>query len=123
MDIAEKLVHSGWTRERFEIIVIEPELENWIWQDSPHLADVFGFKLHNSLKMWLQEQGAWSANDTKPARPKEAVELTLRAAGTPVSASLYRELASKIGIKNCSDPAFQRLCERLRDWFPPNVRA
>ena len=119
--IAEKLLLSGWEQERFEIIVINPELENWIWQDSPHIAEVFRFKLHASLREWLREQHLWESGDPKPARPKEAVEKTLRATRTPVSGDLYRRITARVGIRNCLDPAFQTLCAALQLWFPPQT--
>ncbi len=36
-DIRQRLRSSGWADERFAVVVIEPELENWIWQDNPHI--------------------------------------------------------------------------------------
>ncbi len=35
------------------------------------------------------------------------------------SAALFAELASKEGVERCVDPAFLRLRETLRSWFPP----
>ncbi|MFB3133348.1 MAG: hypothetical protein ACE10K_12585, partial [Rhodothermales bacterium] len=53
----------------------------------------------------------------KPQRPKEAVEAVLRATDTPRSSSLYRQLAQKVSLNRCDDPAFLKLKSTLQEWF------
>src|SRR5207248_1007493 len=57
----ENLARKGWRKEDVEIIVIVPELEIWLWQDSPHVAAAFRFDhpLQPSLKKWLEVRGHW----------------------------------------------------------------
>ena len=116
--IQENMRSSGWHRDRFEIIVIDPELEAWIWQDSPHVTSAFRFTQHPSLRQWLGEQGLWDAEAAKPADPKRAVEITLRTSRLPRSSAIYQQITSRISIQGCTDPAFHRLRDVLRRWFP-----
>jgi hypothetical protein len=116
--IQENMRSSGWHRERFEVVVIDPELEAWIWQDSQHVTSAFRFTQHPSLRQWLGEQGLWDAGTAKPADPKTAVESTLRMSRLPRSSAIYRQITSRISVQSCTDPAFHRLRDALRRWFP-----
>lgn len=112
------LAASGWGN-RAEVILVNPELEAWVWSDSPHVEQVLGWAGRiPSLKSWLVDQG-WiaTAEQIKPARPKEAVEAALQEVNVTRSSSLYRELASKVSLQRCTDPAFVRLVTALRKWF------
>jgi hypothetical protein len=60
-NIRENMRSSGWPRNRFEVVGIDPELETWIWQDSRPVALAFRFTQHSSLRQWLGEQGLWGA--------------------------------------------------------------
>jgi len=100
---------------RSSVVVLEPELEIWVWSDSPHVAKILGLK-EDELSNLLEN---YSRPDyPKPIRPKEAMENALRLSHTPRSASLYAELASKVSLKQCTDEAFVRLKTTLRQWFP-----
>jgi hypothetical protein len=117
--ISNNLQINGWGRERFAVAVIEPELETWLWQDNPHVAEVFRYRSQPSLRVLLTQQGLWDALMVKPARPKEAVEYVLRLTRRPRSSVLYAELASRVSVAGCIDTAFQHLAGTLRMWFPP----
>ncbi len=116
--IQANMIGSGWHRVRFEVVVIDPELEAWIWQDSQHVTTAFRFTQYASLRQWLGEQGLWEANAAKPADPKRAVEVTLRTSRLPRSSAIYRQITSRISIQGCTDPAFHRLHNALLRWFP-----
>jgi hypothetical protein len=119
-DISNNMITSGWDVERFEVVVIDPELENWIWQDSPHIAEAFAYRHSQPLREWLRDRvpPMWADGDPKPARPKEAVEAVLRMTRTPRSAALYRRIVERVSVRGCTDPAFGLMCERLQRWFP-----
>jgi hypothetical protein len=34
-DVSGRLVNSGWQASAVKVIAIDPELENWLWQDNP----------------------------------------------------------------------------------------
>jgi hypothetical protein len=117
-EIEARLGDAGWG-DRAAAIVISPELENWVWSDSPHIARALGWGGREvSLKDWLVEKGFLDAGAIKPARPKEAVELVLRTARKPRSSSIYFELAQSVSTDRCTDPAFLKLKSCLRGWFP-----
>ena len=111
---------SAW-ESRARAIVLSPELEMWIWSDSPHVDDVAGWKNRNpGLRPWLVEQAYLREGEVKPARPKEAFEAALREARKPRSASLYQQIAERVSLRRCTDTAFLELKDILTNWFPPD---
>ena len=114
-----EFVSSTWG-ERARAIVLSPELEIWIWSDSPHVDDVVGWKNRNpKLRPWLIEQDYLRTGEVKPARPKEAFEAALREARKPRSASLYQQIAKRVSLRRCTDTGFLELKDILSNWFPP----
>src|SRR5262249_54892756 len=73
--IKSNMLSSGWRTDRVVVIVIDPELEAWLWQDSPHVATALRFTQHPSLRQGLEAQGLWDATAAKPSDPKRAVEV------------------------------------------------
>ena len=116
-EIEAKLNASGWG-DRAKVIVIDPELEAWIWSDSPHVAEALGWESGDkALRDWLVERGWCQAGSVKPTRPKEAYEAALQKVSASQSASIYRRLAGKVGLTRCTDPAFMKLKTILQEWF------
>jgi hypothetical protein len=64
LEVVSLLEGNGWAG-RAGCVVIEPELENWVWSSSPHVSDVLGWKDHMpSLRDWLVQEGLgdrWSS--------------------------------------------------------------
>lgn len=120
LDIRRNMMASGWDEDAFEVIVIDPELENWLWQESPHLVDAFQYDGLQPLRHWLRDQDPpmWLDGETKPVRPKEAVEAVLRMTKVPRSAAIYRQITERVSIRRCTDPSFALFCECMRRWFP-----
>ena len=109
---------SVW-RERARAIVLSPELEAWIWSNSPHVDDVAGWKNRQpSLRSWLTEHGWLQKGEVKPKKPKEAFQAALREARTQRSSSLYQQIAEKVSLHQCRDPSFQEFRDVLKAWFP-----
>lgn len=104
--------------ERARAIVLAPELEAWVWNSSPHVATAINWKGQPSLNNWLREQNWLGIGEDKPLQPKEAFRAALRYADTQPSAALYRQIAAKVSLSRCHDPAFQELRTILRLWFP-----
>ena len=114
-----EFVSSKWG-ERARAIVLSPELEIWIWSDSPHVDEVVGWKNRNpKLRPWLIEQGWLQQGEVKPTQPKEAFEAALRKVRKPRSASLYQQIAERVSLRQCTDTAFLELKGILNNWFPP----
>jgi len=117
-EVASSLSRSGWG-DRASVIVIDPELENWVFSDSPEVDIAIGWAGRNpSLRSWLEVQGFLMAGQVKPPRPKEAMEAALRHVRRPRSSSIYAQLADRVGLGRCTDRAFLKLKKRLRSWFP-----
>ncbi len=111
----EEQLRPRW--EHFVVVAIDPELEAWIWQDSPHVATALRYRTPQPLRDWLKNTGDWPANVSKPPDPKAAVEKVLRYTRTPRSAAVYRRIVSRISVRSCEDPAFHKLAATLRGWF------
>ncbi len=114
MEVQGKLDRVGW-QGRSLVVVLEPELEAWVWSDSSHVAKILGLK-GDALSELLENYSR--PGYPKPVRPKEAMEEALRQSHIPHSASLYAELASKVSLKRCTDEGFIRLKTTLQQWFP-----
>lgn len=113
------LTQAGWPEDAGCVVVITPELENWVWQDSPHVSQGLGFPgEYAQLRAELEAQAYWQTNAPKPHQPKEAVEWSLKRAKKPRSSAIYEQLANKVSTKHCIDPAFHTLLTALRRWFP-----
>lgn len=120
IDIEGRLSRSGWD-ERAAAIVFNPELEIWVWSDSPQVDETLAWKNpEQSLRQWLKVKNYIQDNEVKPKRPKEALEAVLREISTPRSSSIYHKLATAVSFSRCQDPAFLKFKTTLKDWFPEN---
>lgn len=116
--VERQLAISGWGN-RAAAIVFDPELEVWVWSGSPHVDAVLGWKgKQPDLITWLVDKGFREEFEAKPNRPKKAVEEALRISSKARSASLYRQLAERVSLKKCVDPAFNKFKTILQTWFP-----
>jgi hypothetical protein len=103
---------------RGRCVVIAPELEAWVWSDSPHVAAALGWKDgYSALRDWLEREGLWPVGLDKPPDPKAAYERALRHAKLPPSNAIFRRLASRVSTQRCRDRAFERIQSLLRGWF------
>lgn len=116
--ITANLVSSGWPHDNVKVIAIDPELENWLWQNNPNVAAVLNYRGHPPLRQWLEQNGWWPQGAVKPPRPKEAAEWVLRQTRKPRSSAIYQQLAACIGINGCTDAAFTAMHAQLKTWFP-----
>jgi len=117
-EVEERLVRNGWS-ERCAVVVVDPELDAWVWSDSPLVDEVLGWAARTpALRLWLREKGFLGEHEFKPFRPKEALEQALRCVSKPRSSALYEMLAQRVSLQRCTDPAFQKLRNVLTAWFP-----
>jgi len=113
--------------ERYAVIVIDPELEQWIWvsrrgadnsfEVHPHVASCLKYTKDKPLHQVLSDNGNWDNERAKPKRPKDAVEGILKQTRTPRSSAIYRSIVEKVSVKGCQDDAFKSLVAKLQDWF------
>lgn len=107
-------LRGSW--DQFAVIVLEPELGAWIWQDSNHIATALGCPI--DFRQILAESGHWPFDQTKPTDPKKALDHLRDRYRADRSKAVFRRLASRISVKGCTDPVFQQLRDTLREWFP-----
>ncbi|HXG58243.1 MAG TPA: hypothetical protein VNL91_04400 [Thermoanaerobaculia bacterium] len=116
--VFDRLYASGW-EDRAAVIVIEPELEAWVWSDSPEVERVFEWQGdRKSMTAFLEANGILRNVRGKFVPPKKAVDLVLRETGLKRSSALFGELAERVSLQRCTDGSFRRLANLLLQWFP-----
>jgi len=113
---SEELDKSGWNG-RSAVVVLNPELEIWVWGQSPHVPQLFGTDWQIIRELGRRTR-YWQEGATKPSHPKELLETVLRHTGKRRSAALFVQLGRKVGLKGCQDESFRRFCTILQQWFP-----
>lgn len=117
LQLESQLRRNGWD-DRARVIAIEPELEAWVWSDSPEVDAILGWSGRiPDLRSWLEQEGWLTRSASKPERPKEAVEAALYKVRQPRSSATYRKLAEGVSLRRCQDRKFARLKRSLRRWF------
>jgi hypothetical protein len=117
-ELEHKLATNGW-QDRAAAIVIDPELEAWVWSDSPHVDRIAGW--HGripGLRDWLVHEGLTVAKGEKPHDPKVAFHRALRIVNKRPSSALFRQLAESVSFGRCTDRAFLKFLDKMRLWFP-----
>jgi hypothetical protein len=117
--IEQRLQSNGWN-DRAMAIVIDPELEAWVWVDRRALSDQTGWlDGEASLRNWLMERSLIKTHQAKPDRPKECLQRVLRQTNKSRSSALFSALGRMADTTSCTDPAFAKLVSQLQRWFPP----
>ena len=116
-NVEATLTNAGWS-DRSSAIVIDPELESWVWSDSVVVDQTIGWAgTQPPLRAWLKQRGFVVEGQMKPERPKEAMEAAMKHKRKRRSASIYQELAEKVSLARCVDPAFLKFRAVLAQWF------
>ena len=123
--VEASLRKNGWEC-RSKVIVIQPEVEAWLWNGSPHVAEALGWRSdYLGVRRLLQKKGLWPAGVTKPPDPKQAMRVAMDNAPVAGSrmwgANRFRRLAKLTTLTGCTDPAFVELVQTLRSWFPADA--
>jgi len=117
-EVERLLAIHGW-ENRAIALALDPELEIWVWSDSPYVSEALGWKGGQAkLVEWLIERKYVEKVSSKPKMPKEAMEELLRKSKKPRSSSIYMQLAQRVSFQKCIDPAFIKLKTTLQNWFP-----
>jgi len=115
-DVERRLL-SRWG-DRCRCVVIDPEVEAWVWSGSPHVPVALGWtEAVPTMRDWLAQRGLWPANLPKPPDPKRAFEAVLRHIRQPRSSAIFARLGRKVSFVGCQDRSFNRLLQTLRAWF------
>lgn len=119
--VEERLVLVSW-RDHASAIVIDPELEDWLWQDPASIGAHLGIS-PATLRKWLTEQQK-SASDLLSPRSKMDLEERLRhlfvdKCRRTVSPRDFERIAEQADLAAWEkSKSFQRLMTILRGWFP-----
>ena len=113
--IQEDLNRNGW-EGRSAVVVLDPELEIWVWSRSPHVPKMFG-TTWQTIRNLGRRKGYWRADATKPSHPKELLEAVLRDTRKRRSSALFARLAGQVGLKTCQEKSFCRFRATLQQWF------
>lgn len=68
--VEEQLDRTGWNG-RCAAIVISPEVENWIWVHSSHVANAIGWKENQDIYEWLHSEDWKNLKATSPYNLKK----------------------------------------------------
>jgi hypothetical protein len=118
-NMSKNIQATGWKATDFKVIVIEPELENWIWQRNDHVAQGLGFEDNAAMSEDGDFRAAWPKGQEKPREPKELLEKLLRKKHIPRSSFIYKRITSSVSVQGCKDKSFLELRDVLKTWFPP----
>lgn len=116
-DVEHRLRINGW-ENRSSAVVIHPELESWVWGDWSVTSRALDWKTSPTLREWLVGQDLLGADQTKPHKPKEALQSAARCARKPESSAIHQQIATQARFENCIDPAFLKMKSVLQGWFP-----
>ena len=109
----------GWGPDRIAFLVIEPELEAWLFGGSDaHLRNAVSWPRPDTIQEWLQTQGHLQPGQGKPADPKAAIEAVLTQSQIPLSSEIFEAQARRVSLARCQDRAFQKFRSTLQRWFP-----
>ena len=119
-DLTARIKATGWSEEAFKVIVIDPELEAWIWQRNQRVAAALKFSSVPEMVEAVQAAKiAWPDGQPKPSRPKEALEaVATKKRKIGYSSALHRSITASVTLVGCQDEAFQCLRNTLQSWFP-----
>lgn len=121
--IRDHILNAGWPADSGLALVVEPEVDVWLWTRTDHTARALGWADWRTLEAALEARSLWLPTSTKPLRPKEAAEWALREKKKARSSIVYERFASNVGLGRCIDPAFLELRATLRKWFPQEEKA
>lgn len=118
-EILSRLRQNGWG-DRCEVVVIDPELEVWLLQDSPHVQRAVRVS-GASLRSHLEKAGQWPTDAVKPPAPKETLQALIRRQKALKTKVVYSRIARAVSVIGCKDTAFLSFSETIRRWFPSEV--
>ncbi len=117
-EIIGNLETFGW-RGRAEVVVIDPELEVWLWQDNPNVERAVRHRGPRNLRAQLRDEGAWPEGSPKPTDPKATLQRLIKQNKAGAVVVAYTLIAARVSTRQCRDAAFAHLRGALERWFPP----
>ena len=123
-DLTNRILASGWTADEFKVIVIDPELESWIWQRNQRVATALRFGSVAEMVDAVQAANIdWPNGELKPSSPKAALQaVATRRRGIGFSSAIHKSITATVSLVKCQDAAFLELRQTLQGWFPPESK-
>lgn len=115
--VESDLRKNGW-EDRAKAIVIEPELEAWVWGYQEALPVLGWQDGYDSLRQWLRQEGLWPVSAAKPPDPKKAMKAVMEHTKQKPGEKVFEQIARAANFKHCQDAAFNELRNTLQLWFP-----
>ncbi len=104
--IEGRLAISGWVG-RAAAVVLDPELEIWVWSDSPEVDRSLGWAGRQpSLTDWLVSEGYCTAGQGKPNAPKKHSRKRFKLQGNAALRLSTTNLPSESGLIGVRIPRF-----------------
>ena len=120
-DVTADMLASGWAAERFAVVVIQPELEAWLWAPNINVALAFGHKDFDQLRGALEKEKLWNPGEPKPHDIKRARDRAARLGGKKTGGPIFKGVfnaISKKALDRCVEPGFQVMRAAMQAWFP-----
>lgn len=120
-DISRRMIASGWANDRFSVIVIQPELEAWLWAPNLNVALAFGYANFDQLRGALEAEALWNAGEPKPHDLKGARDHAAKHGGKKTGGPIFKNVFGNISrraLDLCTEPGFEALRISVRTWFP-----
>lgn len=120
-DISANMTAAGWLADSFCVVVIDPELEAWLWAPNLNVAKAFGHESFPKLKAALVQENLWTSSNPKPDDPKKARDRAVKLGGKITGGPLFKGVfggISKRACDRCVEPGFNALRHALQTWFP-----
>lgn len=110
---------GGWGSDRVTFIIIDPELEAWVFgAPFQRLQQAVGWTHQNTMQQWLEANEYLPSAATKPPDPQGAIDAILYLQNKKRSGKFFADLARTINFNRCQDRAFQKFRSTLQRWFP-----
>ena len=119
VQVEQQLVTSGWSPDDVAAVVIEPELEAWLFGVSwSHMQAAVRWSQSEPIREWLESREFLQPGGVKPPDPKAAFQALLDLQRVRRSGRLLADLARQVSLNHCHDPAFHKFRSTLHRWFP-----
>ena len=110
--------NSNYSQDDVEVVVIDPELEIWIWKGWKHFYKLPVRVESSEVSKWLRKNGI-PEGSYKPRKPKERFEKFREHFRVQKSPANYKKISEKTSLRGCTDRAFNKFMNALTRWFRP----
>ncbi len=120
-DISRNMLAAGWEENSFCVVVIDKELEAWLWAPNLNVAKAFGHNDFEQMRAALAAKQLWDDGAPKPNDLKRARDLAAKLGGKRTGSPIFRGVfggISKRACDLCQEEGFTSMRAAIRTWFP-----